>query len=185
MASFRISKHTKANLLLLLLALFLSSYQLSRLAAADRGLIQIVCHESDAPEVCVQCLNSDPGAESADKVGLTTIVVNCLNNHADSLEDKLSNMSSVSKDQSSKDVLMECSKGYLDSKKDLLSAIVSLKSDDYDNAEKFVTATLYRHFSCLWSIKKNKVVKISSKVACEMRIYEDLCQIADRMIERL
>lgn len=97
----------------------------------------------------------------------------------------MSNMSSVYKDRSTKKVLLGCSEGYLASKKDLLAAIVSLKSGQFDDAETSVTMTLDRHMSCLKRIEKHKEVQISSKLAYEMKIYEDLCQIADRIIERL
>lgn len=185
MASFKFPRHTLLNFLLLLFALSQSFYQLSHLVAADNKLIEIVCHETDMPEVCVQCLTSDPDAETADRLGLTNIVVYCLDNHASSLESNMSNMSSVYKDRSTKKVLLGCSQGYLASKKDLLAAIVSLKSGQFDDAETSVTMTLDRHMSCLKRIEQHKEVQISSKLAYEMKIYEDLCQIADRIIERL
>lgn len=178
MASFKI---LSASILLVLLTL-----SHPQLAEADYKLIEIVCHGSDVPEICIECLKSDPNAGLAtSKVELTVIMMNCISNHAEVLQENMEDFASNSKDESIKAVFMQCSKGYLESKGDLFSAIVYLKSHEFDKAESCVAQAIHLHRTCHSTIKSYKRIKISRKIAYEMEIYEELCFSTNRIIERL
>ncbi|MBA0803991.1 hypothetical protein Gohar_014148, partial [Gossypium harknessii] len=40
------------------------------LVSANDTLIKTQCHNAEVPEVCIQCVKSDPRSQSADKVGI-------------------------------------------------------------------------------------------------------------------
>ncbi|PON66912.1 Pectinesterase inhibitor domain containing protein [Parasponia andersonii] len=137
-------------------------------------------------EVCTQRLKSNPAAEFAtSKVELTVMVMNCISNHADALQENMKDYASNSKDESIKGVFLECSKAYMGTKKDLLSAIIHLKSHEFDEAESSVTGAVFQHHLCHSTIKSYKQIKISRKLAYEMEVYEELCFTATRIIEPL
>ncbi|PON95561.1 Pectinesterase inhibitor domain containing protein [Trema orientale] len=172
------------HLILFLVLLTLSQFfhQHPHLAEADYKLIEILCHTADVPKVCTQCLKSDPAAEFAtSKVELTVIVMNCISNHADALQENMKDYAS----NSIKGVFLECSKAYMGAKKDLLSAIIHLKSHEFDEAESSVTGAVFQNHVCHPTIKSYKQIKISRKLAYEMKVYEELRFTATRIIERL
>ena len=188
MASFKVLNPSTLHLIPLLVLLTVSQlfHQHPHLAEADYKLIEIVCHAADVPEICIQCLNSDPDAGLAtSKVELAVVMMDCITHHADVLQQNMKDVASSSKDDSIRDVLMECSKGYMAAKTDLLSAIVYLRSHEFDEAESCVTEAFFQHHTCHSTIKDHKDIKISRKVAHEMKIYEELCNSANRIIERL
>ena len=180
MASFKIPITTMLKSLL-----FLSLFSLSHLVSGDDKLVEIVCHETDEPEICVQCLRSAHGADTSSKLGIATAVITCLEEHGTSLGAEMTSIASGAKEDYGKRLFEGCSKDYSDSNKDLVSAVGLLKGRKYDGAEKAVTGAFYRHESCRNDIGAYKNVTVPSKVAYEMKIYEDLCQVADRIIERL
>ncbi|PON58780.1 Pectinesterase inhibitor domain containing protein [Trema orientale] len=187
MASFKI---LSASIFPLILLVFLTLsqffHQHPHLAEADYKLIEILCHAADVPEICFQCLKSDPDAELAtSKVELTVVMMNCISSHADALQENMKEFASNSKDETIKGVFIECSKAYVEAKKDVLSAIGHLKSHEFDEAESSLTQAIYQHYTCQSTIKRYKQIKISRKVAYEMKVYEELCSSADRIIERL
>lgn len=179
--------HLHLLLLLLLRVLTLSPFflQLSKLVAAENNnLIEMVCHVAEVPESCIQCLKSDPHSEIADEVGIAIILMNCLTDHIDALENNMSKIAAVSKDKSTVKLFQNCSKDYATARKYLNSAITSLKSGKYDAAETSVTLALKFDTDCHFKIVSFKK-KISHKIAFEIKLFEDLCQAANRIIERL
>lgn len=132
----------------------------SKLVAADNSLIEIVCHVAKARESCIQCLRSDPHAEEADKVGIATIMVNCLSNHANSLSAYMSDNGAISKDEAAKKLFLECSKDYASADKELDSAIISLKSGKHDEAVVSVALALKFDADCHF-----KILRFKKKIA--------------------
>lgn len=171
-------------LLLLVLSLSPFFHQPSKLVAAENNLIEMVCHVAEVPESCIKCLKSDPRSEFADKVGIALIVMNCLTDHVDTLEINMSNIAAVSKDESTVKLFLECAKDYASAKKELNSAITSLKSGKYDEAETSVTLALNYDTDCHFKIVSFKK-KIAHTIAFKIKLFEELCQAANRIIERI
>lgn len=157
---------------------------LLKLVRADDQLIQMECHNAEVPTTCMLCLKSDRGAAAADKVGIATILVNCLKNHANTLAANMSDLVSGTKDQVVKIVLHECGQGYSSAKKKLSSATSSLKSGKYDDAERFVNEALKYELTCHSKIGSYKE-RIPEDIVHEMKIYEELSEAAKRIVERL
>lgn len=181
---FKAMAATSHILLLLLLAISPLFEHNSKLVAADSSLIEIVCHVAKAPESCIQCLRSDPHAEEADKVGIATIMVNCLSNHANSLSAYMSNTGAISKDEAAKKLFLECSKDYASADKELDSAIISLKSGKHDEAVVSVALALKYDADCHFKILRFKK-KIAQQIANEIKLFEELCQAAKTIIEHI
>ncbi|KAB1216942.1 Pectinesterase inhibitor [Morella rubra] len=155
-----------------------------RLVRADESLIQIECHNAEVPSTCIQCLTSDGRAENADKVGIATIVVDCLQNHANTLAGNMSSLASGTKDRGMKNVFLKCGQGFSSAEKALSSSTLSLKNGKYENAEKFVGEALEHELTCQKNVASYKD-QIPERVAYEMRIYEELSEAARRIFERL
>ncbi len=169
----------------LILHLLLTPFPLVlRLVRADDKLIQIECHNADVPSTCIQCLQSDQRAKNADKVVIATIIVNCLKNNAQSLAANMSNLASGTKAKVVKKVFKECGQGFSSAMKKLSSATFGLKKGKYDDAEKFVSEALDYEHNCQSKIGRHHE-DIPKHVVYDMRIYEQLSEAANRVIERL
>ncbi|XP_062114898.1 pectinesterase inhibitor-like [Humulus lupulus] len=172
------------TLVLVFLTLSQFFHQHPHLAKADSKLILNVCRATDVPDICIQCLQSDPYAEFASAVELAFIMMNCISSHADALQVNMEDTASNSKNKSTKSVYNACVKAYMAAKKDLKSAIDHLQSYEIDEAESYVGQAMLKHQSCYYAIENNKELTIPSEVAYEMKIYEELCFSTERIIER-
>ena len=169
---------TAIILLLLLLTPF------SPVLKADDKLIQIECHNAEVPSTCIQCLQSNQRSQKADRVGIATIIVSCLKNHAQSLAASMSHLASGAKDKEMKNRFEECSQGFSPAMKELSSATIRLKKAKYDDAERSVNKALYCYnLSCQSIIQSYK--HTPKHVVYSIRIYEELSEAANRVIERL
>ncbi|KAF3974714.1 hypothetical protein CMV_001973 [Castanea mollissima] len=151
---------------------------------ADDKLIQIECHNAEVPSTCIQCLQSDQHSQKADRVGIATIIVSCLKNHAQSLAANMSHLASGAKDKEMKNRFEECSQGFCSTMKELSSATIRLKKAKYDDAERSVNKALNCYsLNCQSIIQSYK--NSPKHVVYSMRIYEELSEAANRVIERL
>ena len=184
MGSFKASMLVVLSLYhLILILLFISFQQANKFVFADDKLIEQQCHNAEVPAACIQCLKSDPRGQVADKVGIATIVINCLRNNAEILANNMSNLASSVQDKKIKPLLQDCEKGFVQAKNDLSTATNQLKSKDYDKTNHFVRTALEPEIVC----KKNVVslkVRVPSNILNEMRVYEELSDAAMRIIDR-
>ncbi|XP_062170412.1 uncharacterized protein LOC133876143 [Alnus glutinosa] len=158
--------------------------QAHKLVRADDKLMQMECHNAEVPTTCMQCLKSNRRAATADKVGIATILVICLQNHAKTLATNMSDLASRAKDQAAKTLLQECGQGYSSAEKELSSATSSLKNGKYDDAERFVNEALKYELTCHSKTGSYKE-RIPENLVLEMKIYEQLSEAANRIVERL
>ncbi|KAF4365667.1 hypothetical protein F8388_007500 [Cannabis sativa] len=179
------SKTQSFSLVLVLLTLSQSFHQHPHLAKADTKLIENLCHATEVPDTCIQCLQSDPYAEFATDIELAIIMMTCIRNHADTLQVNMEDTANNSKIKSTKSVYNGCVKAYMGAKKDLNTATEHLQNYEFDKAEKYVDQAMIKHLVCCGDIQNNKNITISTEVAYEMKIYEELCFSSERIIERL
>ncbi|GLT81113.1 hypothetical protein SLA2020_525170 [Shorea laevis] len=165
-------------LVFLLLLLFSST------VAADDRLIEVQCHNAEVPAVCIQCVNSDPGALQADRVGIAAIVLSCLTNQSKTLYHDMAELASSSQDKNMEAVAKICQKGYSDAGQQLGAAAQSLQSGDYDMANESVREALENDVACGNEGESNKL-SFPPEVVYEMRVYEELADAALRIIDRL
>ncbi|KAF3438264.1 hypothetical protein FNV43_RR21025 [Rhamnella rubrinervis] len=175
---------TSHHLLLLLLTLSPFFHHISKLDAAENDLIEVVCRVAEAPESCIQCLRSDPHAEDDDKVGIATIMINCVSSHANSLSANMSNTAVGSQDEAAKKLFLECSKDYASAEKELDSGIISLKCGKYDDAQVSVALALKYDTDCHFKIISFKK-KIAQQIVYKIKLFEQLCVAANRIIEHI
>ncbi|GKV37014.1 hypothetical protein SLEP1_g45089 [Rubroshorea leprosula] len=156
----------------------------SSMAAADDRLIEVQCHNAEVPAVCMQCVNSDPEAGQADRVGVAAIVLNCLTNHSKTLYHDMAELASSSQDKNTEAVAKICQKGYSDAGQQLGAAAQALKSGDYDMANASVREALENDVACGNEGESCKL-NFPPDVVYEMRVYEELADAALRIIDRL
>ncbi|KAJ7948933.1 Pectinesterase inhibitor [Quillaja saponaria] len=171
------------NIPKLVLLLILSSAACN-LVSTDQKLMEKECHNAEVPATCIECLNSDSGAKEADGVGIATIIVNCINNLAESLAANMSSLASGTRKKEAKVIFQWCAKGYSSAKKELISSKQALKNGKYDAAEGSVSAALKSHVQCLDKIESNEE-KVQENIVQKIRIYGELSEAANRIIERL
>ncbi|XVF18210.1 hypothetical protein REPUB_Repub11eG0001900 [Reevesia pubescens] len=182
--------HFKASMLvalpryhLILLLLFTSFQHASKLVSADEKLIELQCHNAEVAAACLQCLRSDPRGEVADKVGIATIIINCISTNAEALANNMSSLASSVHDKNLKSLFHDCEKGFFEAKHDLSTATNELKGKDYDKTNHFVRTALEQEILC----KKNVVsmkLRVPSNILYEMNVYEELSDAAMRIIDR-
>lgn len=175
------------RVILQLLLLILSPpfiHQARNLAAADYNLIQTLCHNSDTPETCMRCVQSDKDGNKADTVGIATIVLNCINNQGKTLEGNFSILASTSSDKKMKPLYQKCAQNYELAKKMLTSAKQDLQNHQYDNAEFSVVKALNFGFVCHDKINGYQN-DVPGHVFYDMKIYEELSEAACRIIEKI
>ncbi|CAK7355439.1 unnamed protein product [Dovyalis caffra] len=147
-------------------------------------LIKQQCHNAETPSLCIQCLKSDPKAPQADKVGIATIVINCVSNHSKTLASNMTELASKEElDKKLKSAYQRCIKGYALADKHLLKVVSWLKTGDYDKANSGVMSALEYELLCRASFEVSKW-EIPSLVVYEMRVYEALSEAAFRIIDR-
>ncbi|XWS10312.1 hypothetical protein CRYUN_Cryun39dG0065300 [Craigia yunnanensis] len=184
MGSFRASMLVVLPLYHLILILLFISFQLdNKLVFADDKLIEQQCHNAEVPAVCIQCLKSDPRGQVADKVGIATIIINCLSNNAENLANNMSNLASSVQDKNLTSLFQNCEKGFFQAKSDLSTATNQLKSKDYDKTNHCVRTALEPERVCMKNVVSLKF-KVPSNILNEMRVYEELSNAAMRIIDR-
>jgi pectinesterase inhibitor-like protein len=154
------------------------------LVRANNKLIRTECHNAEVPATCMQCVESDRRAAAANRVGIATILVTCLENQAKTLAANMSELASSSKDPAMKIVFKECCQGYSSAEKGLSSATSCLKNGRYEDAERFVNEALEYELTCHSKIESYRA-GISEYIVHEMKIYEQLSEAANRIVERL
>ncbi|KAF9678705.1 hypothetical protein SADUNF_Sadunf07G0062800 [Salix dunnii] len=150
---------------------------------ADDNLIKLQCRNSETPALCIQCIKSDPGAPQADKVGIATIVINCLRSHSRTLASNTTKLASREDDEKLRSAYQSCSKGFVKAIKYLLKVVSLLKIGDYDKANSGVMSALKYELSCGATFEESKW-KLPGLVVHEMRVYEALSEAAFRIIDR-
>jgi pectinesterase inhibitor-like protein len=169
--------------LVLLAALSPVLFGTHNLVKADDNLIKLQCRHAETPTLCIQCLKSDPRAPHADKVGIATIVINCLSSHSKTLASNMTKLASKEEDKKLKSACHGCSKGYVKANKNLLKAVSLLKIGDYDKANSGVKSALQYELFCRETFEESKW-KLPSLVVYEMRLYEALSEAALRIVDR-
>ncbi|XVF79508.1 hypothetical protein PTKIN_Ptkin14bG0228600 [Pterospermum kingtungense] len=175
---------SKPSMLVVLLLLCITSLEhTGKLVFADEKLIEQQCHNAEVPETCIQCLNSDPKGQEADKVRIAAIVITCLSNGSHVLAKNMSSLASSAQDKNLKSLFQDCEKGFIQAASYLSTAMDRLKSKDYDKTNHFVRTALEPEMDC-----KQNVVSLTpsvpSDVLDEMRVYEELSDAAMRIIDR-
>ncbi|TKY49400.1 pectinesterase protein [Spatholobus suberectus] len=176
--------------IVLLLHLILSPplfiHQAKIFAVADYKLIQTLCHNSETPETCMRCAQSSKGAVKADGVGIAIVIVNCINDKANTLALNMTNLASSSHGNL-KSVCQKCAKDYglHIAKKELISTKRALQNHKYDSAESSVVRALSFDLACHADLKRGYHDKVPSDVFYDMKMYEELSEAASRIIEKL
>ncbi|XP_022716591.1 pectinesterase inhibitor-like [Durio zibethinus] len=178
MGSFRASM-----LVLLVHHLILLLFASFQLVFSDEKLIEVQCHNAEVPAACIQCLKSDPGGEAADKVGIATIIINCLSNNAETQENNMSSLASSVQDKNLKSLFQDCKKGFFEAKHDLSTATNQLKSKNYDKTNHYVRTALEEEIICRKYVVSMKL-RVASNILYKMRVYEELSDAAMRIIDR-
>lgn len=176
------------NFMLLLLALIpaflLHDIDTHKLVSANNELIELECHNTETPELCMECLKSDPKSQYSDEIEIARIITNCLSNHSKHLASNMSGLVVVVSEERLKAACEACSGGYSRAYKHLSEVLSYLKRGDYDKAGHSVLIALKFQLSCQKSIKSQKW-SLPESIAYEMKVYEDLSQDAMRIIDRL
>ncbi|KAG6687275.1 hypothetical protein I3843_11G063400 [Carya illinoinensis] len=170
--------------LLLTPPLLLLGQAFNPVRGSDETLIAIECHNAEVPSTCIQCLKSDQRSKNSDRVGIAAIMVNCLQNHAKTLATNMSELASGTADLAMKNVFEECGRGFSSAYKELSSATSSLEKRKYDEAEMLVNEALEYELKCHWKIGSYGD-QIPKDVVYGMKLYEDLSEATDRIVERL
>lgn len=158
--------------------------QCHKFVKADEQLIQIECHNANVPEVCIQCLKSDPRSKNADKVGIAKIIVGCLSKHANILQANMTNLASSTEDDQFKTMLEKCKEALLFTDGLLIRTMLQLDNGKYDKAEHSTSEALWYEVSCDYIFGKHKS-NLPTKVVYEMMLYKELSEAANRIIEQL
>ncbi|MCL7026234.1 hypothetical protein MKW94_023294 [Papaver nudicaule] len=139
----------------IVLLVFLFSHQPSTFVRADDELIRRVCHNSDAPTACNQCVKAD--------------------NRTSVYQD----------DFAANGTITQCREELSYAKADLDAAIQDLKNGDYDASDKSVFNALLYQNSCESELKNNPKIRITYHINFGFNMYEALSHIALRIINRL
>ncbi|KAG4177134.1 hypothetical protein ERO13_A11G291800v2 [Gossypium hirsutum] len=153
------------------------------LVSADDTLIKTQCHNAEVPEACIQCVKSDPRSQSADKVGIATIVITCISNKAVTLESNMTVLALSVHDKDLKLVLQDCQKELSNAKTNLTTAMDRLKSKDYDQTNYLLNHALQKEFDCKKNVGDLQYT-LPTTVLNDMTIYEELSEAAMRIIDR-
>ncbi|TYG96357.1 hypothetical protein ES288_A11G343900v1 [Gossypium darwinii] len=153
------------------------------LVSADDTLIKTQCHNAEVLEACIQCVKSDPRSQSADKVGIATIVITCISNKAVTLESNMTVLALSVHDKDLKLVLQDCQKELSNAKTNLTTAMDRLKSKDYDQTNYLLNHALQKEFDCKKNVGDLQYT-LPTTVLNDMTIYEELSEAAMRIIDR-
>ncbi|KAI3930816.1 hypothetical protein MKX01_037262 [Papaver californicum] len=134
----------------LVLVMFLCyNHQPSTFVRADNELIRRVCHNTDAPTACNQCVQADTRNYAANQT------------------------------------ITQCREWFSYAKSDLNAATQGLKNGDYDASDKSVFNALFYQNSCKNQFENNQKIRITYHIYFGFNMYEELSQIALRIINHL
>ncbi|KAK8477280.1 hypothetical protein V6N13_087847 [Hibiscus sabdariffa] len=88
----------------------------------------------DLPSMC----RIRPRSQSADKVGIATIIISCLSNTAKAFSDNITALIPPELEKEMKKLLENCAKGFSEAKTDLAKATNILKNKDYDETNRLI-----------------------------------------------
>ncbi|KAI3946938.1 hypothetical protein MKW98_003501 [Papaver atlanticum] len=170
----------------IVLVMFLLNHLPSTFVRADDKLIRQVCHNSEAPTTCNQCVKADKRSDNANTVGIAKIVVDCIKFQANNLQTNISALASIYKDDvAANRTITQCQKLFSHAKSDLNTATQDLKNGNYDASDKSVFNALLYQNSCKTQFENNPKIKITPHIYYGFNIFEKLSQIALRIIDRL
>ncbi|KAL6998944.1 hypothetical protein U1Q18_000111 [Sarracenia purpurea var. burkii] len=155
---------------------------------ANDWLPQLECHNARVPETCIQCLNSDPSTGNANATGIATIVVGCVSTHADTLSEDMSQLADSKHDKVSAKVFKDCFRLIVSAKEELVAAGAKLKQGDYDGADQSVYGAFNYAVQCHSELDEALMkwkIDIPAEVQNKIKVHEELCEAAMRIIERL
>ncbi|KAI3978551.1 hypothetical protein MKX01_015726 [Papaver californicum] len=141
------------------------NHQPSTFVRADNELISRVCHNTDAPTACNQCVKAD--------------------NRTVYLQRNISALTSIYGDSAANQTITECRELFSYAKSDLNAATQGLKNGDYDASDKSVFKALRYQNSCKSQFENNQKIRITVHIYFGFNMYEELSQIALRIINRL
>ncbi|GER48102.1 plant invertase/pectin methylesterase inhibitor [Striga asiatica] len=122
---------------------------------------------------------------NADKYEIATLVLQCLEKHADSLAANMSDFANrASHDSGSRKAYKDCKSLFSKATKELESAAKEIKNNDYDSADRFVFRARMCNLQCYGNTEKGKDVGIPIDVKSEMMVFEQLSEAVMRIIER-
>ncbi|XP_057485188.1 uncharacterized protein LOC130771572 [Actinidia eriantha] len=173
-----------------ILSLALSVLIFQQAAQANESwLVKAECHNAMVPVTCMKCLDADNRtAGAANAAGIATIVADCANKHADNLVGEMSQLAAANHDKVLVKALEDCCKLLANAKKELAAACQKIDKGDFDGADHSVDSALIYGVQChseLDEAVKESKVDVSTKVMSEMKVHEELCKAAMRMIKRL
>ncbi|KAF5728198.1 pectinesterase inhibitor [Tripterygium wilfordii] len=175
-------------LLILLILLILSPtffHQTCKLVQADHSLIENQCHNANVPATCLQCVESDPEAKTADQIGIAIIVVRCLSNHSSILVTETTKLARKAKDKDSKHVFESCSKGFSTANKYLSDVAAYLTIGEYGKAATSVLEASQNCNICQVDTKKlSEELPTATIILYEIGVFGELTDAVMRMIDR-
>ncbi|KAI3839186.1 hypothetical protein MKX03_032816 [Papaver bracteatum] len=139
----------------IVLVMFLLNHQPSTFVSAGDELIRQVCHNSEAPTTCNQCVKAD--------------------NRTSIYKD----------DVDANRTITQCRKLFSHAKSDLNTATQDLKNGDYDASDKSVFNALLYHHSCKTQLESNPKITITPHIFYGFNMFEKLSQIALSIIDHL
>ncbi|KAI4323195.1 hypothetical protein L6164_022822 [Bauhinia variegata] len=148
-------------------------------------LISRECSEhSHNPATCMTCVLSDPGAGKADKIGIATIVVNCINIHGHNLTVNMKSLVSKTEDQTLKAACQDCISKYFINKHLLAAAQVAFQNHQHEIAGSLMGQILRFSKACGHYIRKH-LSQVPVVVTEEIDLYDELCFHAKSIISDL
>ncbi|KAI4323194.1 hypothetical protein L6164_022821 [Bauhinia variegata] len=176
------------TLLVLSLLLFLSPpfiHKPHNLVAAHEHLISAACRGSTDPPTCLSCVKSNPGARKANKTGIASIVLNCIDGHACNLKASFTSLVSKTQDQTLKGIYQSCIGKYSVNMKLVASAQKALERHRNEAANRFLgKAFEFSSALCHHHVDMH-LDKVPYPVVQEIIIFEELCTDALRIIQGL
>lgn len=155
-------------------------------AGGDRRVIRNACHTSEVPEICKQCLYSDPGSAKADAAGIADILIHCLMSHSSYLARNMSKLASNPElKEYTKSAYQHCFLHCSDAKKALNSASLELKNRRYDNAELSLRQAALNQGTCRYDFRNLTQIYVPPNVSYDLRVFDILTLTAFRVIENL
>ncbi|GFZ05781.1 hypothetical protein Acr_17g0013530 [Actinidia rufa] len=157
--------------------------------ANESWLVKSECHNAMVPATCMKCLDTDHRTAGAvNAAGVATIVIGCVSKNADNLSGEMSQLAASSHDKGLVKALKDCCKLLDHSKKELAAACQKIDKGDFDGADHSVYSVFNYGVQChseLDEAVKSSKVDVSPKVMSELKVHEQLCEAAMRMIDRL
>lgn len=179
-------KISMVSTVLVLIMFLCYNLQPSTFVRADDELIRRVCHNTDAPTACNQCVKADNRSDNADSVGIATIVVDCVKVQAVYLQSNISALASKYKDDfAANQTITKCQEWFSHAKSDLSAATQGLKTGDYDASDKSVFESLMYQSACKYKFENTRKIRITYHISFGFNMYEELSQIALRIINHL